>query len=154
MKALLWHLRFDITTAKGRHFAQCLKCAARRSAPAAFQNDERGKLGFARQDDGQATATITDKLELILLHEIRPEKLDLDTQITARVQKARLRKVIGLVPVKRSRRLQKVRTVKPQAKTKPTLKIRDITTDPIMTIILAATSIVFRNLSQNVDILR
>jgi hypothetical protein len=62
------------------------------------------------------------------------------------VQKARLREVIGFVPVKRSRRLRKARTVKPQAKTKPTLKIRDITTDAIMTIILATKSIVFRSL--------
>jgi hypothetical protein len=59
-----------------------------------IQNDERGKLRFARQDDGQAAATITDQLELIFLHEIRPEKLDLDLQSPQGVKKRAFEKLL------------------------------------------------------------
>jgi hypothetical protein len=63
------HLRFEWAGAKG-HFAQCLQCPARSSTPAAFQNNQRGRLSSARQRDGQAAATFTDQLKLISLHGI------------------------------------------------------------------------------------
>jgi hypothetical protein len=62
------NLRVEIGTAKRRYPAQCLKGAARRIAPAAFQNDERVKLICPWQDNGQAAATIANQFEPILVH--------------------------------------------------------------------------------------